>query len=183
MVFKIAYVRYVDDFLFGVAGPKSLVNTLKKRVTQFVKSNLKLELIGGEVTHVSSGKILFLGLEVKGVAQFKFPRRLYYALEKRKSVIRNFVLQKHVKENTTLKYLLLSLRKAVKNSFFADVKDLPRWNFTLQAIKKAILFGSKFNCLTIANYREFVKRVYSSHACVPDSLKNVFKALEHELVY
>jgi hypothetical protein len=153
----------VDDFLFGIAGTKSLVILVKKRVIQFVKSDLKLELVGGEVVHTSSGKVSFLGLEISGSYNPKFSWRFSKALGKRQRVARRFIMQKRVKEDRILKALQLSLKKSIKTNLYANVNASFKLKLKFQAIKKHILFDNKFTCSSITSYKEFIKRIYFSH--------------------
>lgn len=175
------YVRYIDDFLFGVAGPKSLVLLIKKRVVQFVKSDLKLELVGGEVTHVSSGKVSFLGIKICRVSCSGFSQRFCNALEKRRRVAFKSVVQQKVKEGKNLKVLQLRLKKLVEKSVFYDVKGLFNLKFKFQGIKKGILFNNKFVCPDIMQYKKFIKRFYLSQAFVPDSFIRMLRMFENEL--
>jgi Type II intron maturase len=175
------YVRYIDDFLFGVAGPKSLVLLIKKRVVQFVKSDLKLELVGGEVTHVSSGKVSFLGIKICRVSCAGLSQRFCNALEKRKRVAFKSLVQRKVKEGKNLKVLQLRLKKLVEKSVFYDVKGLFNLKFKFQGIKKGVLFNNKFICPDITLYKKFIKRFYLSQAFVPDSLIRMLRMFENEL--
>jgi group II intron reverse transcriptase/maturase len=59
------YVRYVDDFLIGIIGPKSIAIKLKNKLIEWFKKKLKLEL-SEEKTKIShnSEKIRFLGYDI-----------------------------------------------------------------------------------------------------------------------
>lgn len=177
------YARYIDDFLFGVAGPKSLVLLIKKRIVQFVKSDLKLELVGGEVTHVSSGKVSFLGIKICKVPRFRFSQRLCNALEKRRRIAFKFVVRREVKKGRDLKVLQLRFQKLVEKSVFYDVKGLFNLKFKFQGIKKGILFNHKLICLNSTVYKKFITRLYLSQAFVPDSLIRMLRMFENELIY
>lgn len=179
----LVYVRYIDDFLFGVAGPKSLVLLIKKRVVQFVKSDLKLELVGGAVTHVSSGKVSFLGIKIcRGLRSGSF-QRFCNALEKRKRVALRFAVRRKAKESRHLKALELHFKKLVEKSVFYDVKGLFNLKFKFQGIEKGILFGNKFICLNTIIYKKFINRLYLGQGFVPDSLIQMLRMFENELIY
>ena len=79
---RVRYVRYVDDFLLGIAGSKELVQKIRNRIITFVKSDLKLNLTGGKITHIAAGKVKFLGMLISAVPDSKFPRRFGKKLEK-----------------------------------------------------------------------------------------------------
>jgi hypothetical protein len=58
----IRYVRYADDFLIGVAGPRELAIEIRERIRVFLSTNLslKLNLEKTRITHISQ-KVPFLG--------------------------------------------------------------------------------------------------------------------------
>jgi hypothetical protein len=41
---RLRYVRYADDTLLGFTGPKAQAEEIKRRLTQFLQDELKLEL-------------------------------------------------------------------------------------------------------------------------------------------
>ena len=61
---RIFYVRYADDFLFGVIGSKILVKKVQNRVSQFLKSSLQLEVSKTTIIHSTAGMVNFLGIQV-----------------------------------------------------------------------------------------------------------------------
>lgn len=63
---KIKYVRYADDFLIGVNGSKEDCQTIKKRLSEFIWNELKMELSEEKtlITH-SSNYARFLDYDVK----------------------------------------------------------------------------------------------------------------------
>lgn len=58
----IRYVRYADDFLIGVAGPRNLAIEIRERIREFLetKLSLKLNLEKTKITNISE-KVPFLG--------------------------------------------------------------------------------------------------------------------------
>jgi len=61
----IRYVRYADDFLIGVAGPRKLAIEIRERVREFltISLSLKLNLEKTRITNISQ-KIPFLGYHI-----------------------------------------------------------------------------------------------------------------------
>ena len=59
---RLRYVRYADDFLLGFAGPKAEAESIKQELTEYLQSELKLELAQDKtlVTHGQKGA-RFLG--------------------------------------------------------------------------------------------------------------------------
>jgi hypothetical protein len=47
---RIRYIRFVDDILFGITGPRSLVIKIKNNITNFVENKLKLKMTSGKIT-------------------------------------------------------------------------------------------------------------------------------------
>lgn len=66
---RLWYVRYADDWLAGVIGTKSEAQTIKTRVADYLKYELKLDLSEEKtlVTHARNEKAKFLGYEVQAL--------------------------------------------------------------------------------------------------------------------
>lgn len=68
---RIFYVRYADDFLLGIHGPKSFVKGIQVKVEQFLKETLHFSIKrkGGpedeQIIHSRSNKVRFLGFDLK----------------------------------------------------------------------------------------------------------------------
>lgn len=70
---RVKYIRYADDFLIGVRGPKELATSIRKDITHFLKSNLKL-IVNEEKTRLTNTyheKAHFLGTTIHNVAASK----------------------------------------------------------------------------------------------------------------
>jgi group II intron reverse transcriptase/maturase len=63
---RLHYVRYADDILLGFAGPKAEAEEIKRRLAQFLRDDLKLELSETKtlITHARTGTARFLGYEI-----------------------------------------------------------------------------------------------------------------------
>lgn len=63
---RLWYVRYADDFLLGLAGPKDEAEMIKDSIASFLKDELKLTLNQAKtlVTHAREEKAKFLGYEI-----------------------------------------------------------------------------------------------------------------------
>jgi group II intron reverse transcriptase/maturase len=63
---RLKYVRYADDFLLGLNGPRSEAEEIKQRLRDFLREELKLELSEEKtlITHARSEAARFLGYEV-----------------------------------------------------------------------------------------------------------------------
>nr|WRW51150.1 Mat-atp9i95g2c [Phylloglossum drummondii] len=80
---KVRYVRYADEFLLGIAGSRDLVERIQERITQFLKSDLHLEVGSASYVHIASGSVIFLGMELALPAS-RWPRRFSRGIEKRR---------------------------------------------------------------------------------------------------
>lgn len=64
--FRVYYVRYADDFLIGVNGPKSMADSLKVEIDAFLQDKLKLSLNTKKtlITPTEKGA-MFLGASIR----------------------------------------------------------------------------------------------------------------------
>ncbi len=63
---RLKYIRYADDFLLGVIGPKQEAEDIKQKLKEFIHQELHLELSEGKtlITHAKTAKAKFLGYEI-----------------------------------------------------------------------------------------------------------------------
>ncbi len=64
---RLKYVRYADDFLLGLIGPKSEAEEIKHQLEVFLREQLKLERSQAKtlISHARTEKARFLGYEVQ----------------------------------------------------------------------------------------------------------------------
>jgi hypothetical protein len=62
---SILYVRYADDFLIGIVGPKKFAIQIKNGINGFIKSSLHLQIKKDEIINRNERSILFLGFLIK----------------------------------------------------------------------------------------------------------------------
>jgi hypothetical protein len=62
---RVYYVRYEDEFLIGVRGPKILAMDVRVLVIQFLKANLHLEISQAELLHAKENKVRFLDFDIQ----------------------------------------------------------------------------------------------------------------------
>jgi hypothetical protein len=60
---RLRYVRYADDTLLGLAGPKAEAEAITQRLAQFLREDLRLQLSQDKtlITHARTGAAQFLG--------------------------------------------------------------------------------------------------------------------------
>jgi hypothetical protein len=63
---RLRYTGYADDTLLGFAGPKVEAEAIKKRLAEFLREELKLNLAQDKtlITHARTGRARFLGYEI-----------------------------------------------------------------------------------------------------------------------
>jgi group II intron reverse transcriptase/maturase len=63
---RIKYIRYADDWLIGICGPRVLAQTVKEEISVFLKDDLKLTLSEDKthITHARTQSALFLGVQI-----------------------------------------------------------------------------------------------------------------------
>ncbi len=63
---RLRYVRYADDMLLGLAGPKAEAEEIKEKLRAFLQDTLKLELSQEKtlITHATTKAARFLGYEI-----------------------------------------------------------------------------------------------------------------------
>ena len=61
---RLYYVRYADDYLIAVKGPKWLAKDIQKRTQNFLKSNLHFQLKEKNLIHAKDNKVEFLGFDI-----------------------------------------------------------------------------------------------------------------------
>ena len=63
---RLRYIRYADDILLGFTGPRSEAEEIKRRLAQFLREKLTLELSETKtlITHARTSAARFLGYEI-----------------------------------------------------------------------------------------------------------------------
>jgi group II intron reverse transcriptase/maturase len=170
---RVRYVRYVDDFLLGIAGPKELVKKIRDRIVTFVKSDLKLKLTGGEITHIGAGKVKFLGMIISAVPFSEFPRRFGKRIEKIRRVKNRIKLQKEIRKERELKLVRKVLRKTLKG----DSKTINKAEIEklVLALRKRVYIDHDFSKEFASVYRQFFEAISNTMIFVPDELKETLK--------
>ena len=64
---RLKYIRYADDFMIGVIGPKNEAEEIKRNIGNFLQDSLKLKLSEEKtlVTNTNQESAKFLGYEIK----------------------------------------------------------------------------------------------------------------------
>jgi retron-type reverse transcriptase len=85
---RVRYIRYADDILIGVRGPKLIAEKIKNEITNWLKSNLHLNLKEKKtkLTFAIGNKINFLGFQLYKRAYNQLPYRNSRRIEKLKRI-------------------------------------------------------------------------------------------------
>jgi len=115
---RLYYVRYVDDYLIAVKGPKWLARDVQKKIQDFLKSNLHFYLKGENLIQGTYNSVRFLGFDIKiskrnerGVVETRkilsFKKIKNRLLNRRKVMVKRY-------ENSLLKIYESEKRKTLK---------------------------------------------------------------------
>jgi group II intron reverse transcriptase/maturase len=74
---RLRYCRYADDALLGFAGPKAEAEEIKRRLGQFLRDELRLELSPEKtlITHARTRRARFLGYEISVASTTRTTRK------------------------------------------------------------------------------------------------------------
>ena len=63
---RLRYIRYADDFLLGFVGPRVEAEEIKRRLADFLRSSLRLDLSDSKtlITHARTEQARFLGYDI-----------------------------------------------------------------------------------------------------------------------
>ncbi len=173
---RLNYVRYADDFLIGITGPRVLAERVRSLVQRFLKQKLKLRLNEEKtlITRAKGNKVPFLGFLIQtGPKISMIFKRRYGGKWRTVKSIRSGDLRLLVDNNKVI--------KALANKNFCTQDGSPRPCFTYfpdpqsytVAKAKSIIQGID-NYYQIANNRRaFTSRVMY---IIRDSIARVFAA-------
>jgi group II intron reverse transcriptase/maturase len=182
---RIKYVRYADDFLIGVRGPKTLVLKIFQSVIFFLKSTLQLNLNEEKSKFIDSfsSKISFLGMLIHNVATKNLPYRKSRALQNKKRKLNRVLLRANALENQQTKRLKDECLKLLRNSYKTHRENRKpiKENF-ISIIKNSPTFGDVIKNSNRAIYREFIQNLLLvSDIQENQKLKNFLNLWEKEL--
>jgi len=182
---RIKYVRYADDFLIGVRGPKTLVKKILKSVFFFLKSTLQLNLNEEKSKCIDSfsNKISFLGMLIHNVATKNLPYRKSRALQNKKHKLNRILSRADNLEKQQIKRLKDECLKLLRNSYKIHRKDKKFFKDDfISIVKNSLIFGDVIKNSNRAIYREFVQNLLLvSDIQENQTLKNFLNLWEEEL--
>lgn len=159
---RIKYVRYADDFLIGVRGPKTLVQKIFQSVTFFLKSTLQLNLNEEKSKFIDSfsNKVPFLGMLIHNVATKNLPYRKSRALQNKKRKLNRVLSRADAFENQQTKKLKDECLKLLRNSYKTHRRDRkPLKKDFISLVRDSPTFGDVIKNSNRAVYREFIQNL------------------------
>jgi hypothetical protein len=131
---RIKYVRYADDFIVGVRGPKAIAIKIKKEISFYLKSELHLE-INEEKTRLTdtySDKADFLGFRIHNVASKPFRKAgEIQQMERNRTRVINRIKAHNIRlEKQTREAVLNNLR-----SKYREIGKTRYWNNLSEAVR------------------------------------------------
>ena len=157
---RVKYIRYADDFLIGVRGPKTLVLKIFRSVNFFLKSTLQLSLNEekSKVVDSFSNKISFLGMLIHNVPTKNLPYRKSRALQNKKRKRNRVLLRAENFENQRVKKLKDEFLKFFRNSYKSYRKNRkPLKEDFISILKNSMVYKDVLKISNRGLYREFIK--------------------------
>lgn len=120
---RVKYVRYADDWLVAIDGPRSLADSFKMEATQFFKTELKLELSEEKtaIRNARKDEAIFLGTEITIGNKEDFVRRS--KPPRGTTLIKRRVPTSHL---TMMKMPTQSILKRLRDKGFIDGSNQPQ---------------------------------------------------------
>ena len=115
---QVKYIRYANDFLFGIAGSRQLVEIIGHRILYFLKVNMELEVNLFNYVHVTGGRVEFLGVYIYSVPALKWPTKSAKSVEKRRRIRNRLKIFAEQRKDT----LAHQLKKSVLNAWAWGLK-------------------------------------------------------------
>lgn len=156
---RIKYIRYADDFLIGVRGPKILAEKVFQTIKFFLKSNLQLSLNEEKsgIINSYSNKISFLGMLLHNVSTTHISYRKNRAIKNKKRKRFRVILRaeslKHRQAKLFKDECLNLLRQAYNKH--RENKVVVKYDFTT-LIKNSVIYKDLLFKNNRTVYKEFI---------------------------
>jgi group II intron reverse transcriptase/maturase len=113
---RMRYLRYADDFLIGIRGPKPVAEKIKTEMVNWLKMNLHLNLNMKKthLTYIVGNKIKFLGFYLYNIPYNQMPFRNSRRIEKFKRVKNRLLAYKAAAKKKLSKRIRIDLIKIIK---------------------------------------------------------------------
>lgn len=144
---RIRYVRYADDWLVGINGPRKIAEQLKKDIGEFLRTQLKLELNEKKtsLTYLKQKASLFLGYEIR----IEESRRLVKLTHNNGKIYYKRTTGNFVRLDAPIKQIIARL--CVKGICDSEGKPLSKRGWTVQS-DDVIVKGYSYVLNGLMNY-------------------------------
>lgn len=151
---RLAYVRYADDWVIGVRGSLAEAKTILNRVSEFLKTELNLEvnMEKSKITHVGRAKALFLGVLI-GRSHHRYFRDIRSGSQRMALTLRMEAPLSRVVKKLTDAGFMSNGKPAPKFLWLHNDKD------TIITLFNAVLRGYLNYYSFVQNYSQLVSRL------------------------
>lgn len=113
---RVRYIRYADDILIGVRGPKIVAEKIKNEMANWLKSNLHLNLKKEKtkLSYTIGNKVNFLGFSLYNTPYDQIPYRNSRRIEKIKRTKNRILAYKEQTDKKLKKRIRIDLVKIIK---------------------------------------------------------------------
>jgi glycerol-3-phosphate cytidylyltransferase-like family protein len=157
---RLKYVRYADDFLFGIIGSKKDSKKIKEDVRNFLESSLKLELSDEKTLITYAEKAAkFLGYEISNLAKRDKTGRMIRSFNKRvrlgismdtlKKKLLDFGVLEIKCHNGKEQWKPREHRKSINND---DLEILQKYNYTIRGFHNYYAIANNSSILNSFKY-------------------------------
>jgi len=158
----VKYIRYADDFLIGVRGPKTLAKKIFRSIIFFLKSNLQLSLNEkkSKILNSFSNKIPYLGMLIHNVANKHILYDKSRAIENKKRKCSRVISRAKTLEHRQVKLFKNECLNLLRNSYmkYRNNRISIKEDF-LSLIDNSLIFKSVFTKPNRSVYKEFLKNL------------------------
>lgn len=178
---RVRYIRYADNILIGVRGPKLIVEKIKNEVANWLKSNLHLNFKKEKtkLTFVIGNKVDFLGFNLYKHSYNQMPYRNSRRIEKLKRVKARLLALKDNAKKKLSKRIRYDLTKTIQQKLKLNDKSvIQKVTYELSDVLVKILGDKvKFN----SSYREILRKLEFdlTEVILNDTNKKITTVLAH----
>lgn len=177
---KMIFLRYADDWMVGIIGPKSFAKTVKGQIERFLEKQLKLQL-SLEKTHITQGssrKVRFLGYDIQTGRTSSFSGK---SSKKRRSVgwqPRLFVpMNRLISKMADLNFCTKDGRGIKKKGWivYPDEIIVERYNYMIRGLRNYYAPADNFG--TSLNRIEYILKYSCAHTLAAKHRSRISKQL------
>lgn len=189
----IQYVRYADDLLIGIVGPRKFAIYIQKEIDNFIKSNLHLKINNNEIIHRDQPPITFLGHHIQLINFHGKIRTKNKQLETIHRYKNKAIQQLKLEENRIAKLKTNTFRNMMLKhidimSKELNLKHTKRKKLDLLASLSAYKFmgdelAKNLNLDSLGELTKFLSLLDSSKELKNPTLKKFFNAINKDIIY